>query len=440
MKPATLIAAWDRTVRKDRDAAALIEAASGKTWSRGEIDMQADAWVHAHGEGLAGHVVLLAEPNGPEWLRVALGILKAGAVLAPIDPGEPPAARAAIAADLGAALIWSGGQPERRDLSPVRARKARRLIKLTSGSTGRPRALAFDDAQMLADGRQICATMRVAATDVNYALIPFGHSYGLGNLILPLLLQGTAIVFGAAALPHAIATEIDRWRATVFPAVPALLRALADSEIEPARLASLRTVISAGAPLTSEVAKKFHEKFGRKIHSFYGSSETGGITYDRTGDAALTGRSVGRPLRGVTLRMRRGNAFTVESAAVTGVGRFRPADRGRLNERGELVLLGRAGRFAKIGGRRLELGEVEHALRQLNGVADAFVAVHAQRGEALVAAVISVRPTAELRTELRERLASWKVPRRVVALPEFPLTPRGKTDTRRLGALLAAEA
>ena len=135
--------------------------------------------------------------------------------------------------------------------------------------------------------------MGIEATDVNLGLIPFGHSYGLGNLVLPLLLQGTAIVCGVAALPHAIAETIARWRPTVFPAVPAILRALASAEIPAEQLASVRTVISAGAPLAAEVARRFMHGSAR-IHSFYGSSETGGIAFDRTGEASLTGRSVGR--------------------------------------------------------------------------------------------------------------------------------------------------
>ena len=122
------------------------------------------------------------------------------------------------------------------------------------------------------------------------------------------------------ARAHAIADEVARWRPTVFPTVPALLRALAVSEVKPEMLASLRTVISAGAPLAAEVAVAFHARFGRKVHSFYGSSETGGITYDRTGDAALTGRSVGTSLPGVRLMLGRGGRFTVDGAAVCQAG------------------------------------------------------------------------------------------------------------------------
>ena len=443
---ATLLAAWRDTVQANPAAIALIDAGTGREWRRGELDALAAAWCAGHGAGVAGQTVIFAEGNGSDWLRVFIGLLKANAVVVALDPGEPPAAQRATAAAIRAPWLWSAGQLH--TLAPRRApaRDGRRLLKLTSGSTGVPRALAFTDAQMLADGRQVCRGMEIAAGDVNLGLIPFGHSYGLGNLVLPLLLQGTPIVCGLPALPHAIAEVIARWRPTVFPAVPAILRALAESDVTAAQLQSLRTVISAGAPLAPEIAEAFRAKFGKKIHSFYGSSETGGITYDRTGDAARTGRSVGTPLPGVRLAFGRGGRFTVESPAVftlgnrrcsdAGNGVHRPADIGAFNAEGELVLRGRAGRFVKIAGRRLNLAEVEHALKRLPGVRDALVVPHPARADALAAAVASDRAASELREALRGQLASWKIPKKLIVLPAFPLTARGKTDSARLRGLL----
>ncbi len=432
----TLHASWLKTVKAAPRAAALMDAATGRIWTRAELAALGREWAELHGPAVTGRRVMFAEPNGPEWLRLFLGVLESGAIAIALDPGEPPAAQRALAEQAGAAFLWHAGRLE------IIGRKRRGsstetcLLKLTSGSTGRPRVLAFTGTQMAADGRQVCATMGIAPADVNLGCIPFGHSYGLGNLVLPLILQGTAVVGGVPVLPQALAAGIAQWRPTVFPAVPALLRALAGADIAPGQLRSLRTVISAGAPLAPEIAQAFHGRFGRKVHNFYGSSETGGIAYDRTGDAALTGRSVGRPLDGVRLEFGAGGRFWVKSRAVTGTGRFRPADRGELNARGELVLLGRAGRMVKIAGRRLDPAEVERALRQLPGVQDAFVELHRERADTLAAAVATRREAAELRALLQERIAGWKIPRKLVVLPEFPLTPRGKTDTSTLRALL----
>jgi acyl-coenzyme A synthetase/AMP-(fatty) acid ligase len=444
----SLLAAWEATVAMAPDAVALVDAAMGRTWTRGELDAEAAAWCRAHGAGLARRTVLIAEANGAGWLYAFVGLLKATAVAAALDPGEPAEVQRTIATALGAAAVWDGGELRRGETLARAARDERRVMKLTSGSTGRPRALAFTDAQMLADGRQVCASMGIAPGDVNLGLIPFGHSYGLGNLVLPLLMQGTAIVCGVPALPQAMAAAVARYRPTVFPAVPALLRALAVADVAAAELASLRTVISAGAALSPEVAQAFHAKTGKRIHSFYGSSETGGISYDRTGEASLAARSVGTPLEGVRLSFERGGRFVVESAAVftignrrvsaDGVGSHRPADTAELNSLGEIVLRGRVGRFVKIAGRRLNLAEVEQALRNVPGVRDALVVPHAGRADALAAALATESTADAVREVLRSRLAPWKIPKKIVVLPAFPLTPRGKTDARRVRAILGS--
>jgi len=442
----TLLSAWEKTVRDAPNAISIVDASTGKQVTRSELDVRAEAWCRLHGALLADRSVVLAEPNSADWFAVFLGLLKSDAVIVPLDPGEPVAAQVATATSIRASWLWSGGELRAIDPGRSATRDGRRIVKLTSGSTGTPRALAFTDEQMLADGRQICEGMDIRPDDVNFGLIPFGHSYGLGNLVVPLLAQGTAIVGGAAAFPHAMADAIARWRPMIFPAVPALLRALAISDVLPAQLSSLRTVISAGAPLAADVALAFETKFARKVHSFYGSSETGGITYDRSGDAARTGRSVGTPLPGVRLTIGRGGRFSVESAAVVtignrrrtkaGLGTHRPADIVALTAEGELALLGRAGRFVKIAGRRLNLAEIEHALKRLPGVRDAFVIAHAQRADALAAAVATDDTADALRAKLRETFAAWKVPKKILTLAAFPLTTRGKTDTGQLRAWL----
>lgn len=442
----TLLSAWEETYRTDPAAVACVDVADGTRVTRGELEVRAEAWRARFGEGLAGRTVVLALPNGAEWLAVFLGLLRADAVVAPMDPGEPLPAQLAAAQAVGAAGVWSGGELRAVAGRPRVARDGRRVLKLTSGSTGAPRALAFTDGQMLADGRQVCAGMDIRPADVNFAVIPFGHSYGLGNLVVPLLAQGTTIVGGAAVLPQAMADAMAAERPTVFPAVPALLRALVAADIEPGKLASLRTVISAGAPLAPEVAEAFRAKFGRAVHSFYGSSETGGITYDRTGEAARTGRSVGAPLPGVELRFSRSRRVVVASAAVVtlgnrrrdarGLGAHCTADIAAPAPGGELVLLGRAGRGVKIAGRRLNLAEVERALKSVPGVHDAFVVVHHGRAEALAAAVATELSADAIRAALAPGLAAWKMPKRIVRLPAFPLTARGKVDAARLRALL----
>ena len=453
----SLLSVWQATVRRDPAAPAVYH--SGRIWTRQALDELARGWSATSGRAfaptesgpergptsqrarrsrstLADRALFFSEPNGPGWFERFLGILYLGAVPAPLDPGEPPAAQRALARSAGAA-----GFAIANGVEPVPGARIRRwpaeLIKTTSGSVGRPRMLGFTAEHMLRDGRQVTQTMGIGPQDLNFAIIPLGHSYGLGNLVLPLLARGTALLCSTANVPHGWASEIRQLRPTVFPSVPPVLAALADSDVAAADLASLRVVISAGSPLPPETAARFFQRFDRRVHNFYGSSETGGIAYDRTGACTLSGRSVGRPLKGVKLRFRAGGRFTVASAAVVG-GSFQPADRGGLNPQGELVLFGRIGRTVKLAGRRVDLAEVEKALLRVPGVKGAAVMLPAG-GRGLAAAVAG--PAAltgrALVASLQADLAAWKIPRRWQILERLPVNARGKVDGRALRQLFA---
>jgi len=432
---------WRKTLRRRGDAHAVAEAATGRTASFRELEAGAAAFSF-DATALRGRAVVFALPNGIRWLGFFLALQRAGAVAVPLDPAEPAAAQRAIAESLRAGYWWDGHTL----VALPRARRFRDpatcLIKLTSGTTGRPRPLVFTAGQMLADARQVTRTMGIRPRDLNYALIPFGHSYGLGNLTLPLIAQGVPLVCGAAPLPQAIAADFARWQPTVLPSVPAVFRALVAADVAREAFASLRMAISAGAPLAPETARAFAAKFGRRIHAFYGSSETGGIAYDRMGAATLAG-GVGRPLLGVSVRAGRGGRIEVSSAAVftwgnrrqaRGRGRWSPPDQAARDARGGLTLLGRRGTTVKLGGRRLNLGEVAARLRQVAGVRDVWVGVSGGGEPVLGAAVVTSRSATEVRLALHDAIAGWKIPRRWAVLAEFPLTARGKTDTRALHA------
>lgn len=437
-EPASLCAAWQATVATRSCDTALVDASSRRLHTFTEIEQASTAFAAALPGALAGQRISFSLPNGAAWLAAFLGILRAGAIPIPLDPAEPAARQLEIAAAARAAIAWIDGRSTLLTTTRLRRSAPRHiaLFKLTSGTTGSPRILPFSHTQMLADGRQICAGMSIRPDDLNLAVIPFGHSYGLGNLVLPLLLQGTAIVCADAPLPHSLAATAAQYRPTLFPAVPALLRALAEAELPDDAFAALRTVISAGSPLPAATATAFFKKFGLKPHAFYGSSETGGIAYDPEGDDTLEGRGVGRPLPGVTILPLRSGRIRVLSPAVLVPGGHSPADRARLEPGGRLVLLGRVGRMIKIGGRRLDLGDLECALRRIPGVADAFAAPHPEDPEQIAAVLATELAPIPLRALLLEHLTTWKIPRRLVAVRSFPLTPRGKPDTAALRLLL----
>jgi long-chain acyl-CoA synthetase len=443
-----LLQAWDKTWPRQGRNRAILQASDRQACTFRELERRASDWLAGHSpsaaRSLGGLSVVFAAPNGIGWFEIFLGLMRAGAVAIPLDAAEPPAAQRGLAESLRAGFWWDGS----RLVALTRSHRYRDpevcLVKLTSGSTGRPRPLAFTAAQMLADARQVTTTMGIGQRDLNYALIPLGHSYGLGNLTIPLVANGVPLVCGGAALPHAIARDFMQWHPTVFPGVPAVWRALASAGVERASLASLRMAISGGAPLAPEVAREFAERFGLRLHNFYGSSETGGIAFDRTGDATVFG-GVGPALRGVRVTRGLGKRIRVCSAAVfthanrrrrSRFGCWMPPDLVTVDSRGMLRLTGRRGRTVKITGRRVSLGEIESRLRTLSGVREAWVDIGPGARPALGAALATDRPVSELRAELLADTASWKVPKKWLVMPALPLTGRGKVDTRALAARL----
>lgn len=442
MSSLPLAETWRATVRRNPTAWAVMDAEAGEPWSRAALADRANAWgtAWATGRPFARRRVLLCEPNGPRWFEVFLALVQSDAIPVPVDSGESADAMDRLARAVGAAWIWHQGVL-RPGTGGTRMRPADRdtaLIKLTSGSTGVPKALRFTAAQLLADGRQVCASMGIGPDDRNLAAIPLGHSYGLGNVVIPLLTQGSPSITLSMPLPRLIAHAVATWKATVFPTVPALLRALLASDLPTEALRPVRLIVSAGAALPPATAQGVADRFGLRVHSFYGSSETGGIAYDRSGDAALTGRSVGTPLEGVTVELIRGR-LRVRSGAVMTPGVFSPPDRAALNPQGEIVLQGRVGRTVKVAGRRLDLGEVENALRARPQVEEAVVLPDPRRVDSMVAVVATRLAPRVLRESLAAVLASWKIPDRWVLLDELPRTARGKVDRAALVALVSRE-
>jgi long-chain acyl-CoA synthetase len=434
-----LLDAWEQTIAKRHREPAIL-AASGEVL-RSFLAVEAEAKeLTQRWSGLpTGTVVAVQIGNSPSWPAVFLALLRSGHVTVPLasDASAPALAAAQIGSDL--------------ELRPIPRSEARAkvpgstvLLKLTSGTTGAARAIRFTANQLIADCNQICQTMGIAAHDLNFAAIPLSHSYGFSNLITPLLLHGVPMVVTEDRLPRAMLAAIDRTGATVFPGTPVFFQHLADLPVGAPR--ELRLCISAGAPLPMAVWEKFKSRFGLGIHVFYGSSECGGIAYDRNGDLRCDG-FVGQPMSGVSVRVcEETNRIEVRSAAVgegyfpdedpevLGEGRFVPGDLARMDESG-IVLSGRASEFINVGGRKFNPLEAELQLSSLPGVRQVviFGVPSAQRGEEPVACVVGegIDPAGLLK-QFARALPAWQVPRDIWIVPELPVNERGKVSRRAL--------
>jgi long-chain acyl-CoA synthetase len=401
-----------------------------------------------------GDLVAIQLPNSVDFVAAFLAITKENLVAVPIDRDAPETEVAAILSHFAVrALVY------RSDITQISARSVReravlpgnaRLIKLTSGSTGKPKGIVTSEDNLLADCRNICATMRITPADINFGAIPLSHSYGFSNLVMPLITQGTAIVISNDYLPQTIIDRCNRYGCTVLPAIPMVFEHLASTQRSDGDFDTVRTFISAGAPLPASTSRRFRDRFGASIHSFYGCSECGGITYDREGGAVERG-SVGSAMQGVTLS-RRGQRLVIDSDSVAlgylddasdfqafELGRFVADDLVDIREEGEVVLTGRASELINTAGKKVNPREVEQVILQIDGVRQAKVYGEpaGARGE-VVAAVIVASPDItrdHVREFCRHRLSSHKVPRIVKLIDVIPVDERGKVKRAVLAEL-----
>lgn len=476
-------AAFDRICRDRGAETAVGLLADGRTLTFGDLHTRYRACLDAfHRAGIGpGDCIASALGNHPLFFPLLAACLEARVALLPI--GEATDAEVAAIVDTGGARAlvtdraWptgsAGATPLDAGVSLFGLSDAASrpdygegvVIKLTSGSTALPKAALAGERALLSDAASIAAAMSIGADDANLAMIPLSHSYAIGNVVMPLLIRGTRAFLRPVFHPRQCLADLRASRATVFPGVPYMFDRLRDALTHEPLPASARLLITAGARIDPSTVEWFHRAAGRKIHSFYGASETGGITFDDSEDLADVVH-VGRPLPGVMVDLlpdpdaaSGGRVFVRSGAVASGYaggsgpspfrnGGFLTSDLGYYSDAGRLVLTGRMSDLINVAGRKVDPAEVERVLVALPQVADARVlGVDCRtRGEELVAFVIlaartdaSVTPLA-LRQACAATLSPYKIPRRFLFVSGWPVNERGKVDRRELDAMARQDA
>jgi long-chain acyl-CoA synthetase len=455
-----LLVAWRNTLSRKSDHAAVLSPAGGIVRSFRGIEEQARGFEAKLSTFPAGAVVAVQIGNHEDWPSVFIACLRKQLVVLPLDESmaeqQRDAAMEICHATAVVSAVPSGNAPEVPRLSTVGATadwdgSPPSLLKLTSGTTATPRAIRFRSEQLLADCDQICDTMGIFDSDLNFGVIPISHSYGFSNLLTPLIARGVAMVVSRDRTPRAVLADLACTGATVFPGTPVFYQALCDMDYVPP-LPKLRLCISAGASLSSAVAKKFFEKFNQRIHCFYGASECGGICYDENG-ATFEDGFVGRPMQRVDIELLEPTASSsqirVRSAAVSdgyfpepdeqklGKGVFVPDDL-LVRHNSALRIVGRVSEVINIAGKKVHPSEIEKHLLRFEGVRQAVVFGRSTGGglrNQEVAACVQASPHVtenDLLRFCRASLSAWQVPKRIFIVDAIPTNERGKINRREL--------
>jgi long-chain acyl-CoA synthetase len=338
------------------------------------------------------------------------------------------------------------------------------MVLYTSGTTGSPKGAVITHASLALHTSVL--SQRVLGLDrdsVVLCVLPLSHSYGCRMAMLaPLFAQARVIVlprFDAARSLAVLRDDAVTWA----PVVPTMLAAWAEVPLaaDGGKPNALRWVLSAGAPLGEEIARRAEARLGVEVRQGYGMTEATFSAINAPPDERCFG-CVGRPVWGVELRIVDGEGRDVApdqtgevlvrghnlmshylddpeaSAAVRVDGFLHSGDVGRLDADGRLYIVDRIKDMIIRGGYNVYPSEVEAALAEHPSVAQVAVVGQpdAYYGEEIVAVVVlreacSVEALARFATE---RLGRMRRPRSYGFCKTFPLGPSGKVHKRTLRA------
>ncbi|WP_295079440.1 AMP-binding protein [Tabrizicola sp.] len=333
-------------------------------------------------------------------------------------------------------------------------------ILYTSGTTGRSKGVMLTRENLASNAEALVGLWRFTDRDVLLHALPVFHTHGLFVATNCVLYSGARMIFQRAFQPAAVLAALPQ--ATVMMGVPTFYtRLLSDPGLTREATGHLRLFISGSAPLSPATHAEWQARTGHAILERYGMTETNMITSNPY-DGARRAGTVGMPLPGVEVRIAgadgevlpQGEAGSIEvrgpnvfkgywrlpenTAEEFRDGWFVTGDMGALDAQGYLSILGRAKDLVISGGLNVYPAEVEAALDDLPGVAASAVigVAHPDFGEAVVACLVpgpgAVLSEDAIRTALRDRLAAFKLPKRVLILDDLPRNAMGKVQKAEL--------
>jgi len=347
------------------------------------------------------------------------------------------------------------------------------MILYTSGTTGVPKGAVLPHRKTLFNSLNAQLFFQITAADRVLIAIPLFHSFGLNILSLPILYAGGSLVLEPRFEPESVWDAVSVRGITFFGAVPTMLQALLEAlQAAPSgkyRLGSLRFLFSAGAAIPIELIRAF-ESHGLVVKQGFGQTETSILCCLDARDALRKAGSVGRPvfhseLRIVTqpsagrspsawIDVKPGEPGEIvvrgpitmsgywqrpEATAETiREGWLRTGDLGVFDEDGFVTLVGRARDLYISGGENVYPAEVERVYAKHEAIREiSVVGVPDRRWGEVGQAYVILAPGKALDEEAlrawgRERLASFKIPQRFVAVSRLPRTETGKVQKHRL--------
>ena len=332
------------------------------------------------------------------------------------------------------------------------------LVLHTSGTTARPKIVPLSQANICASARHIGATLALSPADACLNIMPLFHIHGLIAAVLSSLGAGGAVICTPGFDALRFFRLLDEERPSWYTAVPTMHQTIltrADRNAEIIERAKLRFIRSSSASLPGPVMEQLEAVFGCPLVESYGMTEASHQMASNPLAGPRKPGSVGQAAGpevaimdddGTILPQGEIGEVVIRGPNVTAGyeanpdanakafthGWFRTGDQGAFDAEGFLTLTGRLKELINRGGEKVSPLEVDGVLSAHPAVAQAltFAMPHAKLGEEVAAAVVLREGAACTERELRDfaaqQLADFKVPRKVVFLPEIPKGATGK--------------
>ncbi|ABS04969.1 long-chain-fatty-acid--CoA ligase [Kineococcus radiotolerans] len=441
-----------------------------------------------------GDRVALVLPNVPQFPVLYHGILRAGAVVVPMNPLLRGREVNHHFADSGAvlALVWhavadashagavgtgtrvvvvepgataallAGVDPDPAVHVPDPGDTA--VILYTSGTTGAPKGAELSHRNLLSNALTSQERLiRLGGDDVILGALPLFHAFGQTCAMNTAVVAGRTLSLLPRFSAAAALAVVERDRVTHFAGVPTMYVALLNEPgAEEFDLSSWRSCVSGGASLPVEVLRGFEARFGVQILEGYGLSETSPVASFNHPDAVRKPGTIGVPVRGCEMDLRGADGTPVTegvgeivvrgenvmtgywrneaatAAAFTADGWFRTGDLATRDEDGYYAIVDRAKDMIDRGGYNVYPREVEEVLHEHPAVEQVAVVgfpdplVGEEVGAAVVLKEGACATPEELQQHVKDALAAYKYPRRVWIVSELPKGPTGKILKREI--------
>jgi len=333
----------------------------------------------------------------------------------------------------------------------------------TAGTTGQPKAAMLSHHNLVVNAWQDAVMLQMYEEDVFMCVLPMFHVFAFTTSILIPLFKGTATVIVETFTPKAVISELLERKVNIFLGVPAMYMVLIEAGKNNIKFPDLRIAVSGGSALPVEIYKQTKEIVGLPIIEGYGLTEgSPACTFNPTYGVHKAG-SIGVHIPEITVRVGGANDEELpigevgellvrgenvmhgyynrpeETAETLRNGWLHTGDLAKKDEDGYFFIVDRIKDIVVVAGLNVYPREVEEALYQHPAVKDAAVIGEQDklRGEILVAHIVLKEGAEGTRSDeitawLKERLAAYKIPRRIEFREELPRNSSGKVLKRML--------